>query len=372
MKIGIDTLGCDHGRSGLGSFFRSFAANIPYSDEYQFDLFGSEIDKFVYTAGRNLHYESIQVTDNKKDIRRWHKSKFNKFVKNQKYDAVIFPLIENSFLIKSKVPVIIIVNTVFSSLIKNKSYKEKRLLKKTLKNATKIIAASRFIKYDLICNGLEDEKIALIYNGIDHKLLYPQIETNPELTTIKPFAIKKPYFVYGSRLTSPEKKHIELVKAFELFKKRTNLPHRLVIAGSENEYSEKIYKEIISCAYARDIFLTGYFPHESLPQLYANSEGCIFPSVDEGVGLPVLEAMATGIPVACTDSAALSEIKPNAYLKIVPDNTDSFAEQIARLAQDEELRKRLIETGLEWSNMFSWETSVNQTIELISTLKYKK
>ena len=197
MKIGIDTFGLNHSRSGLGSYISSFTSNLPQSDDFykenKIELFGSEIDRFTYTSGKRISFEGIKLSDDHKAERLWHIMKFKKFVKKQKYDAVIFPLISNCFPIKTNIATVAIVNTVFSSLIEGKSQAERRILKKVVKKSTLIVAATRFIKDDLVQNGIAEEKISVIYNGIDHKLFYPQMESNPEIVDIKPFAIKKPY-----------------------------------------------------------------------------------------------------------------------------------------------------------------------------------
>ena len=86
---------------------------------------------------------------------------------------------------------------------------------------------------DLISLGIQSEKIDVIYNGLDHSYFYPHTELEGETVNISPFSIKRPFFIYASRLSGPEKKHIELIKAFSMFKKKTGLPHRLVLAGSE-------------------------------------------------------------------------------------------------------------------------------------------
>ena len=193
MKIGIDTFGLNHSRSGLGSYISSFTSNLPQSDDFykenKIELFGSEIDRFTYTSGKRISFEGIKLSDDHKAERLWHIMKFKKFVKKQKYDAVIFPLISNCFPIKTNIATVAIVNTVFSSLIEGKSQAERRILKKVVKKSTLIVAATRFIKDDLVQNGIAEEKISVIYNGIDHKLFYPQMESNPEIVDIKPFAI---------------------------------------------------------------------------------------------------------------------------------------------------------------------------------------
>ena len=185
---------------------------------------------------------------------------------------------------------------------------------------------------------------------------------------IKPFAIRRPYFLYASTMSSPLKRHVELIKAFEVFKRKTNLPHRLVLAGSEGQCSESIKKAAITSPYASDIFITGYFPHESFPALYAGSDGCLFPSEIEGVGLPVLEAMATGIPVACSKNGALQEIAGDKAILFDSSNIDDMAAAIEKIATDSKLRKKMIKEGIEWAKKFDWQQTADDTLEVLKSV----
>ncbi|MBQ9238329.1 MAG: glycosyltransferase family 4 protein, partial [Treponema sp.] len=157
----------------------------------------------------------------------------------------------------------------------------------------------------------------------------------------------------------------ELIRAFTLFKERTKLPHRLVLCGSDGDYSEEIHRAAARSVVASDIFLTGFFPHESFPQLYAGADACIFPSVNEGVGLPVIEAMATGIPVACSNGGALPEIGGPSPLYFDADNIDEIELAMERLVLDTALRSSMIAAGIKWAAQYNWEKTVLRTIEVL-------
>lgn len=370
MKIGIDTFGCDHARSGLGTYILSFMANLPQMEDIEFELFGSELDRFTYNSGKDVPFVAALAGQSSLSAeRRWHFTMGGKFAASRAYDLVLYPAPERVLPISFKTPGIAVVNSVLSSLVEGKKdWIQKLQIKRGLLKVQKIIAASRYIRDDLISHGIDAEKIEVVHNGIDHKLFYPQLDLDGEIVDIKPFAIKKPYFIYGTSLSGPEKKHVELIKAFSLFKKNTGLPHRLVLAGSDGSYSSEVHKAAFESEFASDIFLTGYFPHESFPQLYAGSEALIFPSVCEGVGLPVLEAMATGVPVACSSSCALPEIGGQAVMYFDSDNIEELASIMTKLASDEEVRKSLIQKGLEWSSNFRWENTVLKTVEIAKKL----
>ena len=367
IKIGIDTLGGDHGKSGFGSYILYFISNLHKNDNIKIELFGTEEDRYTYTSGTDIPYSAIKLLETPKALRRWYKYHSNRFIKKHGYDAVIFPS-ANKMLPRSfkGYTALAVINSIMSSDITEMDRKSRRQLKKGILHAHKIIAASKYIKDDLVKLGVTDENITIIHNGIDHKLFFPMADIfEDEIVDVKPFAIKRPYFVYGSTLSSPEKKHIELIKAFELFKKNTGLPHRLVLAGNDGPYAEEIHKAAFDSQFASDIFLTGFFPHENFARLYGGAEACLFPSVNEGVGLPILEAMACGIPVLCSDKGALKEIGGTAPLYFNSDDIDNIATSLQKITEDKELRDNMITDGIVWAKDFNWEETVKKTLAIL-------
>ncbi|MBQ6781872.1 MAG: glycosyltransferase family 4 protein [Treponema sp.] len=366
MKVGIDTFGCDHGRSGLGSYLNSLVQYLKNDDDVTYELFGAEIDRYTYGSENDVSYKSVSLPDSRSAERIWHLLAANRFAKKQNYDVVLYPAAAHMLPFFFGVPGVAIVNDVVSEIFSaKKDTKHEIHVKHSLQNADKIIVASQCIKRDLERLGIKNEKIVVIHNGIDHSLFYPRELLSPNLVDIKPFAIQRPYFIYASRLSSPTKKHIELIKAFTLFKERTHFPHRLVLAGSEGAYSEEVHKAVFASHSASDIFITGYFPHESFPELYSGSDGCIFPSVSEGVGLPVLEAMATGVPVACSRSGALTEIAGENALYFDSDDIEQMASAMAAIVTDKALKEKLVSGGIEWSKRFSWERTAQLIKEVL-------
>ena len=373
MKIGIDTFGTDHARSGIGTYLLSFASNLPENTEenkdFKIEFFGTELDHYTYTSGKKLDYKSIQVPESLQSQRLWHFTNMNKFALEQGYNVVLYPAVEKVLPISFKVPGVAVVNSVLSNEIEGKrDWTQKLQIKRGLYKIPKIIAASNFIKKDLVNHGISEEKIEVVHNGIDHKLFFPAVEFETDMVDVKPFAIKKPYFIYCSRLSGSEKKHVELIKAFSLFKDKTHLPHRLVLAGSDGPYSSEVHKAAYDSNYASDIFLTGHVPHENLSRLYSGSEACIFPSVNEGVGLPVLEAMASGVPVLCSSSCALPEIGGSAALYFDSDNIEEICSCMEKIVTDSELKEKMIKNGIEWAKTFNWEDTVSKTLNIMKSL----
>lgn len=372
MKVGINTFGCDHGRSGFGSYIHSLVRNIPESG-FSVDLFGPELDRFTYTSGiDSVNYSGLAVSDSILAERTWHVTGFPSFVRKQKYNAVLFPAGTRLMPLKFETVPIVVIQDIVSDMYRTSDQGILTgLFRMQLKKVPGIIAASGFIKDDLVRLGVDESRIRVIYNGIDTSLFYPRQQTNNEAVLIHPFSIRRPYIIYASRVLYPSKCHVELVRAFEIFKKRTGAPHRLVIAGADGSNAEIVHREVIKSPFSSDILLTGYFPHQSLPELYSAADACVFPAAAEGVGLPVLEAMACGIPVACAESGALPEIAGNGALFFDQTNPESIADSISRIVrlpsgENESFRNDLIDKGMSWVNRFSWKRCAEETFDFIS------
>jgi glycosyltransferase involved in cell wall biosynthesis len=153
---------------------------------------------------------------------------------------------------------------------------------------------------------------------------------------------------------------IRLIEAFEV------LPEdwRLVLAGAPSGYGAAAVLERVHPR----IEVTGYLSAPQLEQLYARASIFAFPSLDEGFGIPVLEAMAHGIPVITSNCSALPEVAGDAALLVNPLSTAEITTALERLATDTDLRQQLASRGLERAKMFSWERAVTATYSVYREL----
>lgn len=365
VKIGVDAFGCDHGRSGIGTYLHSFVAHIPRDCGCKFELFGSPLDRYTYTSRADFPFRALPVSDSEAAERWWHLSALPAFAREAGYDAALYPSVERALPFSFKTPGVAVVNSVISARKTDGNAAIGLVTRMALSRAQRVVAPSRYVRKNLAQLGIPAQKIIVIHNGIDHQLFYPQMDALGEEPRIKPFAVKRPYFIYGSRVSGPDKKHVELIRAFALFKERTRLPHRLVLAGDEGAGSEAARAEIARSSAASSVFLTGFFPRETFPMLYASADACVFPAVNEGSGLPVLEAMATGIPVACAKSGALPEMAGKAALYFDSDNIEEMADAMEKVATDLSLRETMVKAGLGRTKKFNWDDTVIATIEVL-------
>lgn len=365
MKFGIDTFACDSGKSGFGSYLAGLTANLPAQDGVEYMLFGAPLDRYTYS--NDIPFCEARCGDSMNAQRFWHNFTAKGFYKKNQVDAVLYPAATRLLPGRFSVPGAAVLHDCLSVILAKAKFAH-RLTLRGFERVQKIIVPTNYIKNDLLRLGFDGKKIHVVRHGIDHNRFYQRPLDDEALMNLKPFAIKRPYIIYASSVTGAGKKHIELIKAFEIFKKRTGAPHRLVLAGAEGEWAEQVHKVAFDSSVASDIFLTGFFPREGFPLLCAGADACVFPSVQEGVGLPIVEAMASGVPVAASNAGALPEICAGKAVLFDSDNLEEMASAIETVTTDKNARQKLILEGISWSKKFNWEECARTTVEILGSL----
>ena len=232
-----------------------------------------------------------------------------------------------------------------------------------------IITVSEFSKNELIAGyHLRPEKVSVVYNGITD--IYKPLDAPCRESARKQFANGHPYFVYLGAI-HPRKNIIHLVKAFEMFKSETPGDHQLVLAGRASWHTEEVFKAIESSRFRSAIHLPGYIPTSEAVRLVGGAEAMIYPSVYEGFGLPLVEAMACGVPVLCSHVSSLPEVAGDAALLFDPLDASAIASQMKKLTTDEALKTKMIRLGFERCNHFSWDTAAQSVYAILQRFAKK-
>lgn len=225
-----------------------------------------------------------------------------------------------------------------------------------IKKADHIIAISQNTKNDLISKiGISEEKITTIYQGIDHNIYKPQKKDN---------LYEFDYLLYvGSE--QPRKNLESLLKAFYILKKEFK-DLKLIKIGEPglSEDRRNVLKIIKKYNLEDDIIFTGYIPEIELPHYYSNAKCFVFPSLYEGFGFPVIEAMACGCPVITSNVSSLPEIAGNAAVFVEPRDISSLVNSIRMICTDNIMRDRMIEKGLIQSKKYSWDLTAKETMNV--------
>jgi glycosyltransferase involved in cell wall biosynthesis len=153
---------------------------------------------------------------------------------------------------------------------------------------------------------------------------------------------------------------------------RGGLPHHLVIAGLEGKYSPQLLHAVEALSLRERVHWTGWIARRELMAYFKFAEALVFPSTFEGFGMPVLEAMAAGVPVACSDIAPLREVAGPAAIYFDPSSPDSMTGAVHQLLGDAELRRRLIELGRENASHFTWPRAAEQTLAILRDAAERK
>lgn len=239
------------------------------------------------------------------------------------------------------------------------------MLPLSVKRAAKIIAVSETVKSCLINHlSTEESKIRVIYEGVEHKLLSNAVGSLPLRF--------KPYVLFVSTLF-PYKNADKLINAFSLLKHRGHVPHRLVIIGRDpgNEIS-RLKTLAGRLGLTEEVAFLGALPFETVSSFYRHAAVLVYPSSVESFGLPVLEAMACGVPVIGSDKTAVPEIIGAAGLTVNPDNITALSETMHTVLTNETLRKKLIHRGYRRAASFSWESAALETLRLFEEVYQSK
>jgi glycosyltransferase involved in cell wall biosynthesis len=220
--------------------------------------------------------------------------------------------------------------------------------------ADMVIAVSEFTRSQVISLlGVEPARVRVVHHGAG--ALAVTGGTFPG--TALPDSIARQKVILNVGAIQKRKNIARLVEAFEA----VDPAWRLVIIGSNGYGAAEIHARIAASPARERISVLGYVTPEELAAWYARAMVFAFPSLDEGFGMPVLEAMTAGTPVLTSTSSALPEVAGEAALLADPEDTGALVHALQRLTRDEELRARLSRLGVERARLFTWEKAVEQT-----------
>ncbi|MFN7937531.1 MAG: glycosyltransferase family 1 protein [Bryobacteraceae bacterium] len=222
--------------------------------------------------------------------------------------------------------------------------------------ADRIICVSAFTASQ-VHNLLQvpENKLRVVWHGV-------HLPTDP----VPGDAQRRPVILHVGAIQS-RKNIIRLVEAFESLPS----PWRLVLAGSEGYGAEAIRHRIADSPARQRIELTGYIDDERLEDLYRTSRMLAFPSLDEGFGIPLLEAMAYGLPILTSSGSALREVAEGAALLVDPRKTQEIRDGMQELARNENLRRQLRQAGMERAKENSWGIAAEKTWQVYQELTGK-
>lgn len=231
-----------------------------------------------------------------------------------------------------------------------------RGLRRAVRDADAFITISEHTGQDLMrLLDVASDRIHVIPLAADRRFVPVE---NPEVPA--KYGVDTPYVLYVGTL-EPRKNLILLLRAFATVK---GTEVKLVLAGTKGWLYEDIFATVQSLGLGSRVIFTGFVPDEDLPALISAAQAFVYPSVYEGFGLPVLEAMKCGTPVITTNISSLPEVAGNAAITVSPDDVEGLSRAIQRLLAEPGLRTELREKGFEQAARFSWAKTAEQTVEV--------
>ncbi|MBI5071276.1 glycosyltransferase family 4 protein [Candidatus Falkowbacteria bacterium] len=242
-------------------------------------------------------------------------------------------------------------------------------IKFAIRHAAKIISVSEFTKNELIeFFKISPERIVVVPNGYDSER-YKVIEDKEVVAKVlEKYKITEPYILYAGRMEE-KKNTAALIKAFKILKKNHQENLKLVLVGQRGFGFQKVAKAIADNDLQNDVIMPGWVGKQDLPHLMNGAAAFVFPSLYEGFGIPVLEAMACGTPVVASGIPALREVAGEAAYLVDPYSPENMAEGINRVLTDDHLREDLKIRGLDRARQFSWERCARETWKVLEELR---
>jgi glycosyltransferase involved in cell wall biosynthesis/O-antigen/teichoic acid export membrane protein len=238
------------------------------------------------------------------------------------------------------------------------------MMSASARRADRIITVSEFSKRDIVERlAVDPAKIEVIHSGLAGE--FHPVADGPDRQSILAgygIQIDIPYILYAG-IYKPRKNHAGLIRAFRRFL-ISGVKAQLVIAGSMNEGEAGLRALAGELGLAGKVVFTGFVPDQHLPALYSAARVYACPSVYEGFGFTVLEAMACGVPVVCSPETSLPEVAGDAALYADPRNPREFACALERVFSDGDLRHKLIDVGHRNWRRFTWERAASKTLAI--------
>jgi glycosyltransferase involved in cell wall biosynthesis len=339
--------------SGIGTYLRNLLENLAAIDsEHVFDviclgkqlLHGLPQDRFRFVPAKSPIYSVSE---------QWEIARLARHapvLHSPHYNA---PLLYRGNLVVTIHDLIHITDPTFKRTSAARFY-ARPMFKLVARRAGRIIADSEFTKQQIVEHlAISPTKVVVVYLGVNGHFC-PHDREQGILRVTSLLEPKRPYILFVGNL-KPSKNLKTLIHAFSRICARKDVDHQLLILGDDRKWKAALVNECEKLGTGDRVLFAPHVPYEDLPWVYAAAEILVMPSLIEGFGLPVLEAMACGTPVVCSRAASLPEVAGDAAEYFEPTSVDDLAAALERVLGSRELQEALRRKGLERVKLFSWK-----------------
>jgi len=377
VQIGLTTFGSDGGKSGISryliSLLREFAhiAEMPALDILTYQ---HERQIFIPPQAPFTVLDIATVWRNPIMNILWHQTVLPTLCRQRKYDVLFLPAANRRVSFQAPCPTVGTVHDFSSIHVKGKydparMFYITRVLPMLVNRLSHVLTVSESSKRDIVeFAGVAPERVTVTPLAADASRYTPDDPEEALHWMQAKYGFTGPYILYIARLEHPGKNHVRLIQAFELLKQRDHIPHKLILAGSDWDRADEIHAAAVKTTCTDEIIFTGFVTEADLPQMYRGAECFVFPSLYEGFGLPVLEAMCCGAPVACANVSSIPEVAGEAAVLFDPYDIDAMAAAISSLISDATKRARYRQLGIARGCQFSWQATAERTLRVMQSV----
>jgi len=394
MRIGIDYTAAAHQRAGIGRYTRELITTLlALESPHQYTLFaaigGLDTECWKLETGRlrasNTQYPALSIKHRASSIkfrtlpisddwlaRLWHRARLPIPVETITGSLDVFyspdfvlPPTRRSTRTLLTVHDLSFLRYPETFVPKLRRYLE-HAVPRSIARADLVLADSAHTRSDLTSLfDVPPDKVQVLYGGV-HPRFQPQPEPEETERIRARYSLGEQPYVPRVGTIQPRKNYVRLIQAFARLQTRRPADLQLVIAGGRGWLHQDIFAEAEK--HGDRAHILGFVNEADLPALYRNAALFAFPSLYEGFGFPVLEAMACGVPVVCSDASSLPEVAGDAALLVNPLDTGALSEAMARALEDADLRQEMIARGLARATRFTWERAARQLLGTFGSL----
>lgn len=382
MIIGIDIRNIGKQRTGDETVFFNLVKNLAQIDkENEYKLFTNITDVSIITAIKNRleiedksNFEIISLPTKNKFF--WNAWTLPNYLRKNPVDIYHTQYI-TPFFVSRKIKVVTHLHDisfkVFPRYVKKSDlFFLSMLIPMSLNRADKIFAVSEFTKKEIVGRyGIAPEKIVVAYNGLGddfNKFADEKPNASESERVRKKYGLPEKFILYVGTL-QPRKNIPALLRAYSRVKDSL-AGAKIVLAGNPRAHNaDSQIKAVISREKLENyVIFSGYVGQEDLPLVYEMAHVFVFPSLYEGFGIPILEAMSRKVPVLASDISVHREVAGEAAIFADPSDLDNFSRSLYAISIDEELRKRIIDSGSERARFFSWKKTAGEVLKTYHNL----
>ena len=367
-KIGIDIrmMGTAHG--GIGRYIKELVlALLQLDSPHQFSLFYNRDLQNDAVFGVLARHARVQLVES--NIRHYslrEQWQFYRQLKKANLDLMHFPNFNVPLAYNAPFVVTIhdMVHHKISGAKKSRLphfWAYKKVIEHAARTAAEIITVSEYSKRDITrLLNVSSDKVKVVYEGVSFSVR----ASSGQVEAVKQkYFLNRPYFLFVG-VMERKKNLVSLARGFDVFIKKYHQDMDLVIAGKADSHYPEIRHKVLDIKNRDRLVLTDYVADADLAALYAGAYAFTSASLHEGFGLPGVEAMYYGLPLAVSNTEVFNEIYDNAAIYFNPLDPDDIAEKLQLLARDREFRGKVAENGLQRAANFSWAATAAATREV--------